>query len=147
MKKCIKCNIEKKTTDFHFKNKKLNIRNTTCKKCSSKYKKEHYNKNKTKYIKKAKERNTVVREENRQNIFNFLKDKKCVDCKKNNILVLEFDHIDPSLKSFNVTDSLDSSWKTILKEIEKCEIRCCNCHKVKTHKQFNTHRFIYSKKL
>jgi len=113
-----------------------------CTKCNTPKELKFFSKRKN-----SKERNILIREENRQNIFNFLKNKECVDCGESNILVLEFDHKDPSLKLFNVTDSLDSSWKTILKEIDKCEIRCCNCHKIKTHKQFNTYRFIYSKNL
>lgn len=148
MKKiCIKCKVEKEDIKFHFKNKKLQTRNGTCKICSSKYKKKHYRNNRKKYIEKAQERNTIIREENRQKIFNFLSSKHCADCSESNILVLEFDHKDPEKKNFNVTSCLDSSWKTILKEIIKCDIRCSNCHSIKTHEQFNTHRFLYSKQL
>lgn len=147
MIQCNKCGVNKPNENFHFRNKKENIRRNTCKSCSSKYKKDHYNKNRAKYIKKAKERNKNIREENRQKLFKYLSDKSCIDCKESNILVLEFDHRDPSKKNFNVTNSLDSSWSTILKEINKCDIRCSNCHTIKTHKQFNTHRFNYSKTL
>ena len=31
---------------------------------------------------------------------------------------------------------------SIKKEIDKCEVRCRNCHRLKTFKQFNWHKDI-----
>ncbi len=75
----------------------------------------------------------------REKLLEFLSTKSCVDCGINNPIVLEFDHADPDLKSKNVARMLSGhySWSSVLSEIEKCEIRCANCHRIKTYAQFN----------
>ena len=49
--------------------------------------------------------------------------------------VMDFDHRDPSGKSFNVTSSraMLMSRSRLLAEIEKCDIVCANCHAVRTY--------------
>jgi hypothetical protein len=55
---------------------------------------------------------------------------------------LEFDHRGNKVK--NVSEMLGSSctWGTILKEINKCDVRCSNCHKIKTAKDFGWYKNI-----
>jgi hypothetical protein len=58
----------------------------------------------------------------------------CKDCGySNHAQALQFDHIDNNKKA-SVSNLIrsDYSWKTILEEINKCEIRCANCHAVMT---------------
>ena len=60
-------------------------------------------------------------------------DLGCVDCHYNtHAEALDFDHIWD--KEFNVSDMvrLGYSWANILVEIEKCEVVCANCHRVRT---------------
>ena len=45
---------------------------------------------------------------------------------------LQFDHIDPSTKLFNVARGRDYPWKVFLAEIAKCRVLCANCHAVHT---------------
>ena len=33
-------------------------------------------------------------------------------------------------------------WETVQTEINKCKIRCRNCHQIKTHKQFGYFKHI-----
>lgn len=43
---------------------------------------------------------------------------------------LDFHHIDPTQKSFNLSmDQLYRSWKRITKELDKCILVCANCHR------------------
>lgn len=67
----------------------------------------------------------------------YLSDKSCVKCGYSNPLALEFDHIDPNTKLFGIARALTNtiSWENILKEIDKCQILCANCHKIKTGAQ------------
>ena len=61
-----------------------------------------------------------------------LKGGKCELCGYNkNIGALEFHHLDPSIKMFNL-DERHLSNRTIdkiLQEVEKCILVCSNCHK------------------
>jgi hypothetical protein len=44
--------------------------------------------------------------------------------------LLEFDHVNPELKAFNIGQSLQyRRWQSVLDEIEKCEVVCRNCHR------------------
>lgn len=57
----------------------------------------------------------------------------CVDCGVNNHIVLDFDHLHD--KKYNISRMIHDgfSWKAIKKEIEKCEVVCANCHRIRTH--------------
>ena len=63
-------------------------------------------------------------------------DAGCIDCGyKENPAALQFDHIDPSTKLFRIAAASSKRWEVILAEIMKCEIRCANCHAVKTQRE------------
>lgn len=138
MKICNKCKISKLETDFLFRNKEKGIRKTICSSCSKEYSKYHYKHNKSKYLESAKKCNTNKRQHNRKKMLEYLKDKCCVDCGNTDIRVFDFDHKDRSNKKYIIGFILNRyKWESVLQEIEKCEIRCANCHRIKTCKQFN----------
>ncbi len=61
----------------------------------------------------------------------FFRDNPCVDCGERDPVVLEFDHL--ADKEFEVCSNLAGrSWKSILAEMEKCEVVCSNCHRRRT---------------
>jgi len=106
---------------LYFINSVTNSKETVnCNECRQK-KSVNANKN-NEYIR----RHQKLREYRKQ-----LKQKgKCVDCGIDDWRVLEFDHIDPSLKENQVSHC--SSIDKITSEAAKCELRCCFCHRIKT---------------
>ena len=133
LKKCGSCQKKKNKEEFNFKNKKTGLRQSKCKQCTRLKSKEHYNENKEYYIKKARVADTIRVEKNRYYIWSVLKKSKCIDCGNDNPLVLDFDH--KKDKELDVSKLVFSVGIEKLKnEIKKCEIRCCNCHKIKTNK-------------
>lgn len=64
----------------------------------------------------------------------YLQNHPCVDCGEDDIRVLEFDHIDPSQKEFTISRGVADGrgLKSIKAEVEKCEVRCANCHRIRT---------------
>lgn len=70
-----------------------------------------------------------------KHMYDFLSNSCCVDCKIDNFLVLEFDHVRGKKEaglSFMVTRPDLYTLTDIEEEIAKCEIRCANCHAVET---------------
>lgn len=61
-------------------------------------------------------------------------EKGCIDCGYNtNSLALEFDHVrGTKLYAIGTLVANRASKQRILDEIAKCEVRCANCHKIKT---------------
>jgi len=75
---------------------------------------------------------------NRNFVKEYLKEHHCVDCGNSNILVLDFDHVrGEKITNISKMVSNGSSLRTLLREIEKCEIRCSNCHRIVTYLRRN----------
>lgn len=143
MKICTDCKIEKDIDDFPWKNKAKGWRLGRCKPCYNAWFKKYFD-NSYEKKKKHQERVKLVNKkqllENRIRALEYLKQHPCVDCGEANPIVLDFDHKDPQDKAFNVCQALVyksyTGWHMIEQEIEKCDIRCANCHRIKTAKQF-----------
>lgn len=61
---------------------------------------------------------------------------KCAEC--GSIENLEFDHIDPENKKFNISRLLNRSKQATDDELQKCQLLCHNCHQEKTRKDIST---------
>lgn len=73
----------------------------------------------------------------RAKLLEFLVTKHCLDCGENDPIVLDFDHRNPKDK-FKIIGKMLSghySWDSVYREIQKCDVRCANCHRRKTYTQ------------
>lgn len=95
---------------------------------------KHYEANKEKMKARIKVRKIQHKAKLRSLVCRYLLDNPCVDCGESDPVVLEFDHLDPALKSFNIGQGISAglSEAKIVSEIRKCEVRCANCHRRKT---------------
>lgn len=118
---CTKCNNDLPKESFN-----LNTRCLWCKICRSRYDKQYYKDRKDKLYTQKVNRIYNIRE-----IVSKLK-AQCSKCKENHPGCLVFHHIDKSQKEFTISDATKNGWslKRILKEIEKCDILCANCHSI-----------------
>lgn len=48
---------------------------------------------------------------------------------------MQFDHINPEEKSFNIGQNAQMRRSRLAAEIAKCEVVCANCHWERTHQQ------------
>lgn len=115
-KVCIKCLQLKNINKFSI-NKNLSIRND-CKAC-------------------CKDRD-FARKQEISNLLKEIKSKPCFDC--NQIYpyyVMDFDHREGVVKINNVSQMRFCSKDKILKEIQKCDLVCANCHRERTFSRRN----------
>jgi len=62
--------------------------------------------------------------------------KGCIDCGYNeNPYALQWDHRDPADKIYTPHRMASCSIKNIIKEARKCDIRCANCHTIRSVKE------------
>lgn len=80
------------------------------------------------------------RAEVRRRIIEYLREHPCVDCGERDIVVLEFDHIGDKVDDVSAYAGGGRTWARVKAEIEKCEVRCANCHRRKTRERSGSRR-------
>lgn len=136
-KTCPRCTTEKPRAEFGANSARSDGLQTYCKDCTNAYNSQYYATNeKLRLRTKDKNRKTYAR--NREYIFQFLSTRSCVDCGEDDPIVLEFDHVDPSNKAADISNLVRHrvSLAKLQEEIDKCVVRCANCHRRKTAIQF-----------
>lgn len=138
MRICTKCKQFKPNSEFFVRNTQKGNLHVQCKLCYKQQRaityKGHYHKYRDLYLKRAKERRQALKIEFRTNMLEYITGKSCVVCQESDIRTLDFDHIDPSNKLFNVSQAvkLGYNWQQVEDEIKKCRILCANCHRKHT---------------
>lgn len=94
-----------------------------CINCQKEYRKKHYEENKEKYIKKASKWNKDFRDwylDFKSNLF-------CNRCGENHPACLQFHHLKDKDELISKI-AQEKNKERLLKEVEKCEVLCANCH-------------------
>jgi hypothetical protein len=121
MKTCNQCDIKKPLDQYAARKNSKDGYNIICKQCANQY----YKDNKQKFF-------------NRRKWFYDIKSKlKCERCGFSHPAALDFHHKDPTQKSFGISANKHIGEEKILKEIEKCEVLCANCHRIEHATQYN----------
>jgi hypothetical protein len=105
----------------------------SCVFCRRRYGRENYKNNPERYKRKAHDRRqsylTKIEE---------LKSVPCMDCGQTfDPFCMDFDHVRGE-KFANISELARDqvSWQRILDEIEKCDIICSNCHRLRTKARY-----------
>lgn len=127
---CPGCGEPRVRSDFPARSKR-------CVHCRRATVRKHYRANRAYYIAKARRRTDRVVRETRAWLLTYLREHPCVDCGNGDIRVLEFDHRDGSTKvrAVALLAGQGYSLTRVRAEIEKCQVRCANCHRIRTHVQ------------
>ena len=141
MRMCARCHVAKPLEDFPIKNAARGTRRSYCLRCCREYGREHYRNNVAMYVRKAAARAAIERTANRAFVWNYLLTHPCVDCGERDPIVLEFDHREPRTKFREVARLVHTHGLSAVRaEIAKCDVRCGNCHRIRTATQFGWYR-------
>lgn len=129
-KVCSSCRSSKPVSDF---NKKRSGLQPNCRDCSKAISRDFYLANKDKHFARNKERKKLLA----YYVIGRMKDG-CVDCGEKDPVVLDFDHVTgEKVAGISTLLRYGMSKTKIDLEIEKCVVRCSNCHRRKTAKENN----------
>ena len=118
-KQCLK--IKDSQTDYYWSNNKTR---TICKDCVKENEKKRY----------------------AQKMEQFIEIKKTLMCRKcgeNRWYLLDFHHRNPNEKDYVVSDLTRTPIATIMKEVEKCDPLCANCHREWHYLSSHIENFTY----
>jgi hypothetical protein len=113
---CGACKEYKPIDNFYKKTK--DTYHSYCKNCFNEYVKQRWKDRKLKSIE--------------------YKGGKCSSCGYNKCPnVLEFHHRDPTQKEFEGKELRQMSWDKVIKELDKCDLLCSNCHRERHYEIFS----------
>jgi len=102
-----------------------------CNPCESKRAREYRKNNRDKT--RAYQRNRHYQK--REIVLDHYRNNPCAMCGEDRLPCLQLDHIDPSTKSFAVSQISGKNEQQIREEISKCRVLCANCHSIRTAEQ------------
>lgn len=123
MKHCSRCKILKPESEFYIKDSHTRKLQAACKDCHKATVLIH---------------NRTYTKNQRHKIHEYLWEYKashpCIDCGIDDPLVLQFDHRKGETKASDVSRLKRSAAgiKAVIAEVEKCDVRCANCHQRRT---------------
>ena len=132
MKRCKDCGAEKPLDQFYtYKHSDKVTHYARCKTCHGLWKRSRVTVTDRRKHRQNHRANAIAR-------LNELKARPCKDCKRSYPpYVMDFDHLGDD-KFTNLAKMVGRySWAKILEEVEKCELVCSNCHRIRTWNRKN----------
>jgi hypothetical protein len=138
LKRCCTCKRQLPRSEFNIRRAAFDGLQSRCRTCSRAW----YEAHRDGHIVASVRRNAALRAELEAKLAAYFAQHPCVDCGEQDIRCLEFDHRDRSTKSANIAGLLRLvvPWDVIWQEIQKCDVRCANCHRRRTAAQVNSWR-------
>ncbi len=138
---CSICHRSQPSSEFALKNAGTGLRSTKCRACQRAYARQHYQKNRPVYLEKARRRRSAQRDRFAASLRLYFRTHPCVDCGEADPTVLDFDHRERGTKMATANELIRAAdWDGLLAEIAKCDVRCANCHRRRTARQFGWSR-------
>jgi hypothetical protein len=145
MKICTICKIPKLESEFDFTNKATGTLHYYCKECQRPRSRQSYLRNKHKYKDRWKVRKDIRIMAARHFIYEYKKTHPC-GCGESDPRVLDFDHDIQNTKVRPISQMIQTGViiKRLQLEVDKCTVRCANCHRKRTSEQLNHYAWLKS---
>jgi len=130
MKTCVTCHVSKPDEEFNVRHSAPDGRQPRCRDCC----KAWYAANNAQHKVAVAGRNKRHRREIQHWLAGYLREHPCVDCDEDDLRCLDFDHRPGEVKVMEIGKLIrhSASLAKIQLEIEKCDVRCANCHRRRT---------------
>lgn len=137
MKVCSTCRRSLPLDAFNVRSASRDRRQAVCRECNAARARRYYAENLEKHRRAVADQVARTRAKNLERIGAYLLIHPCVDCGESDVRVLDFDHRDGTEKSAEVMKLAKAaySWARVMAEIEKCDVRCRNCHAKVTYER------------
>lgn len=124
---CKKCSKQKHYTKFRI-DRRTSKRRSSCIECENLERKNLRN-----------SKNTPQQ----QYIYDYLLVHRCYSCGNKNPICLDFHHLNPKEKSFDISKMIKNGMpiNAIKHEINKCIVLCANCHRIETARQTMNYKY------
>lgn len=126
LKRCTVCQAEKHLKDFRKDKGNPDGYRYECKECSRSKQQSTYAQ---RYSESYKARHKQSRAIHGERVREYKLEHPCTCCGEDEPAVLEFHHLDPNEKDFQISDGQFKKWEAVMTEINKCAVLCANCHK------------------
>ncbi len=135
-KTCNKCKEDKPLSAFSKNKQMLDGLQYSCKECANLAARQNYHLNKERYFSNAKKRDKEMRDK-----VNAIKSAPCADCKQTyDPICMDFDHLPGFDKDAEISKMMRrrQAWSKIQAEIDKCEVVCSNCHRLRSKRRWES---------
>lgn len=132
-KRCVICKERQPLGEFNMKRASKDGLQPHCRECNRRASKAYYRRDRARHKEDVRVNNERYAARNRAILLDYLRGHPCVDCGEDDLLVLEFDHVrGTKVRGVFLMAAQGANPAKILAEIEKCEVRCVNCHRRRT---------------
>ncbi len=149
-KRCSSCGVAKTLDDFQKCKDISDGLASSCRLCKNKKTQTFRALNRDHFLKQSRERENKEYALNRDSLSSAQRQKthdlkrkaveylggKCLDCFliTSVLRIYDFHHRDPTEKDLNVGQCRSFCWNSIVKELDKCDLLCANCHRIRHYK-------------
>jgi 5-methylcytosine-specific restriction endonuclease McrA len=140
LRTCRVCGEQKPLTEFPFRSIVADTRHWICLACQRAWSQAWYASTVDRPVRAMRARGSARRGQLAAQTFAYLNEHPCVDCGESDPIVLDFDHLRDKVAAVSTLVMLRRPWIEVRSEIDKCEVRCANCHARKTAREIGNYR-------
>jgi transcription elongation factor Elf1 len=130
-KTCCLCRLSRPHSDFNRATKRKDGLQPACRECNAARSRLYYQTHTEAHRETTRKRRQERRRLTKQRIDDIKGRLECRVCGESDIVCLDFHHLDPAKKEFDIAMAMNDEWpwETVLAEIRKCVCLCANCHR------------------